>query len=347
VRARPILLTGHRGYIGSVLASCLLRQGYDVVGLDTGYFDACTLVPEAVEIPEIRKDLRDVVPSDLKAFYAIIHLAALSNDPLGDLDPAWTAEINHQASLHLAVLAREAEVRRFLFSSSCIMYGMAAAEVVDETSPLAPQTAYARSKVESELAIRELACDGFAPVFLRNGTVYGLSPRMRFDTVLNNLVGAAVSLGKVTVVGDGSPWRPVVQVEDVARAFHAVLAAPLAAIHNQSFNVGANHLNHQVWELAEIAAGTVPGCTLEVLDQPAADRRTYRADFTKFQATFPEVTFRSAASGARHLADELRRLGLTAADYQGPRFTRLSWLKHLLAGGRLDSTLRWQTPADR
>src|SRR3954447_9066818 len=180
---RPILLTGHRGYIGSVMAPLLVENGYEVIGLDTGYFSDCTLVPDRAEVPYIRKDIRDLTPADLKSFYGVIHLAALSNDPIGNLDDGWTEEINHRSSVRLAELAREAGVRRFLFSSSCIMYGMSAADVVDETSPLAPETEYARSKVVSEEAISALADDDFSPTFLRNGTVYGVSPRMRFDTV--------------------------------------------------------------------------------------------------------------------------------------------------------------------
>jgi nucleoside-diphosphate-sugar epimerase len=337
-----VLVTGHRGYIGAVMAPYLQRQGYDVVGYDVGYFDACTLVPDPVELPSIRKDIRDLVPADLEAFYAIIHLAALSNDPIGNLDQRWTDQINTQATLRLAELAREADVRRFLFSSSCIMYGAASAEVVDESAPLDPKTEYARSKVRGESALRELARDGFAPTYLRNGTVYGLSPRMRFDTVLNDLVASAVTTGKIEVFSDGQPWRPVVHVEDVARAFHGVLEAPLHEVYNEAFNTGADHLNHRVIELAEMAAAAVPGCEIEVLNQPSADQRTYKADFAKFARTFPDVEFRSTAEGARDLADAFVRIGLTHEQYGGERFVRLRWLEHLLSDGTLDQNLRLQ-----
>ena len=345
--ARPsVLLTGHRGYIGSVMAPHLVREGYEVVGLDTAYFGECTLVPDELEIPEIRKDLRDVGLDDVRGFDAVVHLAALSNDPIGNLNTGWTEAINHQASVRLAELAREAGVRRFLFSSSCIMYGMSEAEVVDETSPLAPETEYARSKVESELAISALAGDDFSPTFLRNGTIYGLSPRMRFDTVLNDLVGSAFTRRVVRVFGDGAPWRPVINVADVARAFQAVLEAPLEAVHDEAFNTGADHLNHQVIELAEVAAAAVPGCTVEVLAQPGADRRTYRADFGKWARTFPDFEWQwTAESGARALADAFGRVPLTEELYEDKRFTRLRWLTHLLESGRLDDSLEWAETA--
>jgi nucleoside-diphosphate-sugar epimerase len=340
---KPVLVTGHRGYIGSVLAPYLVAQGYDVVGLDVGYFNSCTITPDPVEMPEIRKDIRDIVPADLKAFYAVIHLAALSNDPIGNLDPGWTDSINTRATVRLAELARAADVRRFLFSSSCIMYGAAEADVVDETAPLDPKTDYARSKVAAETALHELARDGFSPTYLRNGTVYGLSPRMRFDTVLNDLTASAVTTGKVRVFSDGKPWRPVLHVEDVARAFHHVLEAPLELVHDEAFNTGADHLNHQVIELAEFAAAAVPGCEVEVLNQPTADQRTYRADFSKFARTFPDFAFAwSARDATRALADTFTRINLSHEQYAGPRFVRLRWLRHLLEHGRVDSDLRWR-----
>jgi nucleoside-diphosphate-sugar epimerase len=324
------------------MAPYLMEAGYDVVGLDTGYFEECTLVPDITPANELRKDIRDLTPGDVRGFYAVIHLAALSNDAVGDLDPGWTDEINHRATVRLAELARDADVRRFLFSSSCIMYGMATAEVVDERSPLDPKTDYARSKVESERAIRGMATDRFSPTVLRNGTVYGLSPRMRFDTVLNNLVGTAYTTGNVVVFGDGKPWRPVVHVEDVARSFKTVLEAPLATVRNEIFNNGADHLNHPVIELAEIASSVVPNCAIEVRAEPDADHRTYRADFSKFARTFPEFEFKwSATAGAQQLVHAFDEIGLTADDVADRRFTRMRWLSDLVDTGRLDRRLRW------
>jgi len=339
---KRVLVTGHNGYIGSILAPIFQAAGHEVVGLDTGYYQNCTLVPDLGSVPWIRKDIRDVASTDLRGFDAVVHLAALSNDPIGNLRQDWTEEINLQAAVRLAELAKLAGVPRFLFSSSCIMYGMSEAGVVDETSPLAPMTTYARSKVAAERAISALADDAFSPTFLRNGTVYGLSPRMRFDTVLNDLVGAAVTTGQVVVYSDGKPWRPVVHVRDVARAFLAVMDAPRSNVHNQAFNIGAGHLNHQIIDLAEIVARTVPNCQLRVLAQPGADQRTYKTDFGKFARTFPDFRFEwTAWEGARELYEAFTRIGLSETDFVDRRFTRLKWLCHLLENELLDSTLRW------
>jgi len=337
-----VLVTGHDGFIGCVMAPYLAHAGFDVVGLDTGYFADCSLVAADESVSTRRKDLRDLEPADLDGYDAVVHLAALSNDPIGNLRPDWTADINVHGSIRLAELAREAGVRRFLFSSSCIMYGMSESAVVDEDSPLDPKTDYARSKVEAERAIAKLATESFSPTFLRNGTVYGLSPRMRFDTVLNDLVARAVSSNAVVLHSDGTPWRPVVHVEDVARAFHAVLEAPTEAVHGQAFNVGAEHLNHQIRELAEIVVEAVPGCELRVLAEPQADQRTYRADFSKFARTFPDFEFRwTAREGVRELRRSFEEIRVTEETYADARFVRLKWLHHLLETGRLDDELRW------
>ena len=337
-----ILMTGHNGYVGSVMARVFVEAGHEVVGLDTEFYRDCTLVPDAVRVPCVRKDLRELEPDDLDGMDAVIHLAALSNDPIGNLNAAWTEEINFLASVRLAELAKAAGVRRFIFSSSCIMYGMSSAAVVDETSPLDPKTEYARSKVKAERAIAALADETFSPTFLRNGTIYGLSPRMRFDTVLNNLVGSAVATGKVVLHGDGSPWRPVAHVQDISRAFLHVLDAPLERVHNQAFNNGEDAMNRQIIELARIVVGTVPGAALECLARPDADRRTYKTDFGKFARTFPEFRFMwRAEDGARELYEAFRAIGLTNEHFTDRRFTRLAWLRHLLDSGVLDESLRW------
>ena len=339
-----VLITGHTGYVGSVMAPVFIDAGYDVVGLDTDYYGECTLVPDRLPVPAIRKDLRDVTAEDLEGFDAIVHLAALSNDPIGNLNQAWTEEINHQASVRLATLAKQAGVARLLFSSSCIMYGMSEAAVVTEESPLDPKTAYARSKVNSERAIAQLAGGGFSPTFLRNGTIYGLSPRMRFDTVLNNLVGCAMTTGKVTLHSDGKPWRPVAHVQDIAQAFLRVLRAPVGLVHNQAFNNGEDRMNHQIIELAQTVARVVPGARLECLASPDADQRTYRTDFGKFARAFPDCRFRwTIADGAKELYDAFRAIGLRHEDFVDRRFTRLKWLRYLLDSGRLDQSLRWQS----
>jgi nucleoside-diphosphate-sugar epimerase len=324
------------------MAPAFIEAGHDVTGLDTGYFAECTLVPDRVEVPAVRKDIRDLERSDLDGFDAVVHLAALSNDPIGNLNDRWTEEINFEASVRLAELAREAGVGRLLFSSSCIMYGMSEAAVVDETAPLDPKTEYARSKVQGERAIAELANDAFSPVFLRNGTVYGVSPRMRFDTVFNDLLGRAVAHGRVVVYGDGKPWRPVVHVKDLVRAFEAALVAPREKVHREAFNTGADHLNHQVGDLARIAVAAVPGCELEVLDRPGADQRTYKADFSKWARTFPDCEFEwTPEQGAAELRAAFESIGLTPEDFEDRRFTRLKWLSHLLDSGAVDGELRW------
>jgi len=345
---RRVLITGNNGYIGSVMAPWLRSHDYDVVGLDIEYFAPCTFVPDLAEIPALRKDLRDVTASDLAGFDAVIHLAALSNDPIGSLNKAWTREINRDGSIRLAHAAKQAGVSRFLLSSSCIMYGMSEATVVDENSPLAPQTEYARSKVSAELALRELADDGFSPTFCRNGTVYGVSPRMRFDTVLNNFMGSAFTTGSVVIHSDGTPWRPVVHVQDVARAFQAMLEAPRELVHNQAFNVGADDLNHQIREVGQIVAETVPACKLAMVPQAGADQRTYKAAFAKFKRTFPSFDFRwTVRKGADELHTAFKQIGLTYDKFTDKRFTRLSWLQSLLDSGLVDDSLRWIEGAAR
>jgi nucleoside-diphosphate-sugar epimerase len=322
----------------------LVDHGMDVLGVDTGLYDACSLIPDRMAVPDLKCDIRDLDVGDFRGFDAVVHLAALSNDPLGDLSSAWTDAINFQASIRLAELAKDAGVRRFLFSSSCIMYGLARLESVDENAPLTPQTPYAESKVRAERAISLLADNTFSPVFLRNGTVYGLSPHMRFDTVFNNLMGSGFTTGHVVVFSDGKPWRPVIHIQDVSRAFIAMLEAPLEVVHNQAFNVGADECNHQISDLADAVATVIPGCDIQYVAREDADRRTYRASFEKIKRLVPQFEVKwDIATAAESMYRDFRHIGLNRDLFLDERFTRQSWVKRLLGEGRLDRHLRWDS----
>jgi nucleoside-diphosphate-sugar epimerase len=338
-----VLVTGHEGYIGAVMVPVLRDAGHEVVGLDTGFFGGCTFGDEPGTVSAIRKDIRDVTSEDVRGFDAIVHLAALCNDPLGDLNPTWTYEINHEASVRLGVVARDAGVPRFLYSSSCSLYGAASQDdILSEDAPLAPLTAYAISKARTEEDLAKLADADFSPTFMRNATAYGVSPILRMDLVLNNLVGWAFTEGKVRILSDGTPWRPVVHVEDIARAFAAALAVPRALVHGQAFNVGAPDENYQVRDLAEIVRATVPGSEVEYANQGGPDQRTYRVDFGKLRRTLPNFEPRwNARSGAREIFEAFRRVAFTRDDFVGRRYVRLAHLRHLLETRRLDDTLRW------
>jgi nucleoside-diphosphate-sugar epimerase len=339
-----VLVTGHRGYIGTVMVPMLVQAGHHVVGLDSDLFRECSFNEEALDVPELRTDIRDLQPGDLEGFDALIHLAALSNDPLGDLNPAITYEINHMASVHLARVARTAGIARFLYSSSCSSYGQAGDDLVDETAELQPLTAYAISKVKVEQDVALLADDRFSPTFLRNATAYGVSPRLRFDLVLNNLTAWAYAQGRVYIKSDGTPWRPIVHVEDIGRAFLAVLAAPREAVHNQALNVGRTEENYRVRQLAEIVQELVPGSRIDYAPDGGPDPRCYRVDFGKIGRLLPEFKPQwNARRGAEELLQAYRRYGLAIEDCEGPRFKRIDHLKQLLATRRLDSTLRWRS----
>lgn len=341
-----VLVTGHNGYIGCVMVEELRAAGHSIVGLDTYFFADCGSGNDDSETPPIRKDIRDLTASDLSGIEAVVHLAALCNDPLGDLNPEWTVDINHHASSRLAELAKQAGVERFLYASSCSMYGKAGEEMVDESAPLRPLTPYAISKVRAEEAIGKLADQNFSPVFMRNATAYGVSPRLRADVVLNNLVCWAHTTGKIRVMSDGTPWRPIVHIRDIARAFAAALAAPRETVHNEAFNVGANEENYRVRELAEIVRETVPGCVVEYAPGGGPDPRSYCVSFDKFRRAFSEFKPEwTARRGARELYDAVRAANLTLDDFQGRKFIRLNQLKHLLDSDLLDHTLRWRDSA--
>src|SRR6266404_98423 len=337
-----VLVTGHHGYIGAVLVRMLTASGYEVVGLDSDFFAPNRFVGKVVKIPSLHKDLRDIEADDFRKIDAVLHLAALSNDPLGDLNPNLTYEINYQASMALARLAKQAGISRFIFSSSCSMYGAAGSEILDENAPFNPVTPYAESKVLIEQELPSLAGLDFSPVFLRNTTAYGVSPFMRFDVVLNNLVAWAYTTGRVLIQSDGSPWRPLIHVEDICRAFIAVLEAPREAIHNQTFNVGITEENYQVRDLATLVQEIVPGCKIEYAANGGPDPRSYRVNFSKIKNALPgfQPTW-NVRRGAQELYDACREVRLTLDDFEGPRFKRITHIRKLLADGRLDSQLRW------
>lgn len=341
-----VLVTGHNGYIGSVMVPFLKKAGHDIVGFDTYLYEDCTFGDEVPDVPALRMDLRDVAPADLRGFDAVIHLAALCNDPLGNLNPGSTYDINHHASVHLAKMAKAAGVKRWLFASSCSLYGLAGDEMLTEEAGFNPITPYGESKILTEQDVRPLADDSFSPVFLRNATAYGVSPRLRCDIVVNNLVGYAVTQGDVLIQSDGSPWRPLVHIEDISRAFLAVLEAPRELIHNQAFNVGRNDDNLRVRQIADMVKAVVPGCTIRYAEGGGPDPRCYRVDCSKIARTLP--AFRpqwTVQKGVEELYRAFRDAGLTSAQFTGHSYLRLKQIKKLQDEGRLDADLRWQHAA--
>jgi nucleoside-diphosphate-sugar epimerase len=328
----------------------LLEAGHTVAGLDSNLFADCAISNDGIaQIPELIKDVRDVTVQELVGYDAVIHLANLSNDPLGDLNPDLTYEINHLGSVELARRSREAGVQRFLFSSSCSLYGAAGQDAVTETAPFNPVTPYGRAKVLAEQDIRKLASDDFSPTYLRNATAYGFSQRLRFDLVLNNLTAWAIATGQIMLKSDGSPWRPIVHIRDISLAFLAVLGADRAAVHNEAFNVGRSSENYQIRDIANLVGNVVPGCEVTFAEGASPDKRSYRVDFSRIADLVPsfQPTW-TAEQGVREVYEALRDKGVTPAMFEGPRYRRIDHIRRLLADGVLQSDLRFSpqgTPA--
>jgi len=338
-----ILVTGHLGYIGTVLVPMLLERGHEVHGMDADWFGRCTFGGRIADVPNNKKDIRDATPSDLRGYEGVLHLAALSNDPLGNYDAQLTDEINHRATVRLAEMARDAGVRRFVFSSTCSNYGVAGDEFIDETAPFKPYTPYARAKVAAEQALKPMSDDRFSVTLMRSATAFGWSPRIRFDLVVNNLVAHAHTTGKILLKSDGTPWRALVHIEDIARAFTAVVEAPRELVHDQAFNVGQTKENYRVRDVAAMVAEVVPNCRIEYAPGAGPDPRCYRVNCDKLPNTIQAYQPRwSARDGARQVHEMVRTVGLAAGEFEGDRYARLPHMKKLIADGVVDERFRYR-----
>ena len=338
-----VLVTGSDGYIGQLLVPMLQRAGHEVVGLDSGLFRKCTFPGQPTPVSDmIWCDVRDVAADALRGFDAVLHLAGLSNDPLGDLSPRTTYEINHLASVALARLAKASGVGRFVFASSCSNYGASGDDYLDEEAPFSPVTPYAESKVLVERDLHMLADDRFSPIYLRAGTAYGMSAKLRADLVVNNLIGFALTTGQVLIKSDGMSWRPLVHVEDIAAAYLAVLEAPREAVHDQAFNVGLTDENYRVMRVAKIVEVVVPGSKITFAGGASPDKRNYRVNCDKLKSQVPAYRPRwSLQEGIEQIYTAFRDEGLTESEFLGSRYLRLRHIKDLIERGDIDADLRW------
>ena len=343
-----VLVTGSLGYIGSILVPMLIKEGHDVVGLDSDLYERCTFSGEISDHECRIMDVRDVGTDDLEGFDAVIHLAGLSNDPLGDYRPELTEEINEKASIRLAQLAKANGIKRFLFASSCSNYGAAGSNFLTEDAPFNPVTPYGVSKVRVEQALSKMADENFSPIYIRASTAYGHSPRIRFDLVTNNLTAWAFTTGSVHLKSDGTPWRPIVHIEDISRAYIAALQAPRELIHNEAFNIGTTTENYQIREIAEMVKEIVPGCEIGFAPDAAPDKRCYRVDCNKIARVLHEFKPQwTARRGIEQLYEEYKKVGLSLDEFEGPKFKRIAHIKELIAEGRLDESLRWKDERKR
>ena len=339
-----VLVTGHDGYIGTILVPMLQQAGHEVTGLDNYLFEGCTFGAEVPDPPSLRLDVRDVTSAHLENFEAVIHLAGLSNDPLGDLNPSCTYDINHKASMRLAEAAKQAGVRRFIFSSSCSNYGAGGEDMLDEESPFNPVTPYGESKVLVEQDLSKIADATFSPTYLRNATAFGISPRLRGDLVLSNLVGFALTTGEVLMKSDGTPWRPLVHIEDISRAFLAVLEADIELIHDVAFNVGRTDQNFRISEIAEMVVNTVPGSKIEYAPGAGPDKRCYRVDCDKIQRVLPAFRPKwTVQAGVEEAYEAFKTQNIDLEGFTSSRYLRIKHVRELMDQGRIDKNLRWIT----